>query len=277
LGDGNVLQYAPTWPSFHELIGIGKRVVFMSGSDYSPEGDEILFLKNTICDWTEPKLPLNPYPICNFTKPKISPANMDRTIFRPETSEIQYGFLNADGQLGGNENLLDEKSLPEFFKCGVNIPSPDNITPKRMEATVWALDRAHALDQQKCVGLLRNSSKWQSVDCARANMIPACVGQTNSLQWKLGGSSVVESDSSAACNALSMIYSVPATGFENQIVYKLLEEAPKNVEGVWVDAKQLVEDVFFTTQAGSSANVPQNDGELVSRPVFSLDAFQAIE
>lgn len=273
-----MLQYAAAWPSFQELINIGKHIVFMSGSDYSPDGDEILFLKNTICDWTEPKLPLNPYPICNFTKPVSSPANMAQTIFRPETSEIQYAFLNADGQLGTNKNLLDEKSLPDFVECGVNIPSPDNVTPKRMEATIWALDRDHALEPQKCVGLLRNSPKWQSVDCSRANMAPACVGQADSLYWKLGGAAIPESDASAACAALAMDYSVPATGYENQVVFKLLQEAPKNVEGVWVDAKQLVADVFFSSQTESiTADATQSDEELASQPVFSLDTLQAIE
>lgn len=245
----------------------------MSGSDYDIDGQEILFVKGDICGWTEPKLPLSPYPVCNFTDPEISPAGTDLTIFRPETSEIEYAFLNADGKIGKNHDLLDEKTLPDMVKCGANIPSPDNITPKRMEATIWALKPGYELDPKKCVGLLRGSSEWQSIDCSRANMAPACVSKTNTLQWKLGGASIAESDASAACSALAMDYSVPATGYENQVVFKLVRDAPSSIEGLWIDAKQLAATIFGNSEGEHDAivAVEQEDQPL------AIDILQAIE
>ena len=126
----------------------------MSGADYLTQGEELLFVKDTICNWQEPPLPLTPFPECRFTQSKTNIAipNADATIFRPETTEIQYGFLNANGQIGSNEYLLNEESLPGVVDCGVNIPSPDNVTPKRMEAMVWAVTKGHELDADKCVG-----------------------------------------------------------------------------------------------------------------------------
>lgn len=242
----------------------------MSGTDYLIEGQELLFVKDSICNWTEPSLPMNPFPSCDFSKPALSPADTNLTLFRPETSEIEYGFLNADGQVGKNKYLLTEKTLPDVVNCGANIPSPDNITPKRMEATIWTLEQNHTLDKHKCVGLLRQSSKWQGVDCNRVGMVPACVLTHNTNVWRLGAHAVKEQDAAKACSAVSLEYSVPATGYENQIVFNLLKQAPASVEGVWLDARDLIAEIFF-----GSDDIQQVDNE--DEDQLSIDAVQAVE
>ncbi|RLN15353.1 hypothetical protein BBJ28_00024461 [Nothophytophthora sp. Chile5] len=244
------LQYDTRWPAFQELIDAGKRVLFMSGADYLTSGQELLFVKETICNWQEPSLPLAPFPACVFNVSQLGPSDDNFTIFRPETSEIEYGFLNSDGQIGSNKNLLDETSLPGMVDCGVNLPSPDNITPKRMESTVWVVPKGHELDPTQCVALLREAKTWQSVDCQAANMVPACVDLENPHYWQLGGTPVVEADAPSACAKLSptdMEFSVPASGYENELVHRLLlEKAPASVAGVWLDAKALVSKVYST-------------------------------
>ncbi|KAE9025608.1 hypothetical protein PR003_g11688 [Phytophthora rubi] len=248
------LAYHTKWPTFEELLRVGKRVVFMSGVDYLTYGEEILFVKDMVCNWQEPPLPLAPFPECRFnqSKTQIGVPDENFTIFRPETSEIEYGFLNADGQIGINKYLLNEESLPGVANCGVNLPSPDNITPKRMEATIWAVPKGQELDAKKCVALMRDSKTWKSVDCRTANLVPACVDVKNPRHWLLGNAPVVEADAAAACAAVTsgaMEFSVPASGYENGLVHKLLTQSPSRaIAGVWLNAGPFVSEVYSAEQ-----------------------------
>ncbi|CAI5743839.1 unnamed protein product [Peronospora destructor] len=248
------LAYETKWPTFEELLRAGKRVLFMSGADYLIQGEELLFVKDTICNWKEPPLPLAPFPECRFTHSEtyIGIPDENFTIFRPETSEIEYGFLNANGQIGYNKYLLNEESIPGVVDCGVNIPSPDNLTPKRMEATVWAVTKGQELDGSKCVALMRESKTWQSVDCQATNLVPACVDMKNPRLWQLGSVSVVEADAASTCSALSaseLKYSAPASGYENELLYsQLIKHAPRSIGGVWLNAKVFVSEVATVAQ-----------------------------
>ncbi|KAK1947192.1 hypothetical protein P3T76_001202 [Phytophthora citrophthora] len=262
------LAYTTKWPTINELLHVGKRIVFMSGVDYLTDGEELLFVKDTVCNWQEPPLPLAPFPECRFneSKTQIGIPDENFTVFRPETSEIEYGFLNADGQIGINKNLLNEETLPGVAQCGVNIPSPDNITPKRMEATIWAVPKGHELDPNKCVALMRDSKIWKSVDCQSANIVPACVDVKNPRYWQLGSASVVEADATAACAALSstMEYSASTSGYENGLLYaQLLEHAPSPVAGVWLNARSFVSEVYTTEKIQPVAKV-STIGDIIS-------------
>lgn len=253
---------------FQDLVDAGKRVVFMSGADYSPEGDELLFVKESICDWQEPPLPFAPFPSCRFQHSNIGPLDESKTIFRPETSEIEYGFLNADGQIGKNKYLLDETSLPPLVDCGVNIPSPDNITPKRMESTIWALKRGDTLEKGKCVAITRAGASWKSVDCDAPNMVAACVDPDRSNDWRLSTTQAVEAKSVEACKQLSdekVAYGVPASGYENKLVFSLLSLAPASVAGVWINAKDIVDDIYFSVAAQKTRSDGAGGGDAVAR------------
>ena len=270
-------QYETTWPTFEELLRVGKRVLFMSGADYLTQGEELLFVKDTICNWQEPLLPLTPFPECRFNHSETTTGIPDEnfTIFRPETSEIEYGFLNANGQIGYNKHLLNEKSLPGVADCGVNIPSPDNLTPKRMEATVWAVSKGHELDASKCVALMRESKTWQSVDCQAANLVPACVDMKNPRRWQLGIVSVVEADAASACSTMSaseLEYSAPASGYENELLRsQLIDHAPKSIAGVWLNAKLFISEVYSKEQMLASTTV---DEQLKVSPIDDVTSVE---
>ncbi|KAG6611643.1 uncharacterized protein IUM83_13796 [Phytophthora cinnamomi] len=259
------LAYGTKWPTFEELLRVGKRVVFMSGADYMTYGEEILFVKDSVCNWQEPPLPLAPFPECRFNESQthIGVPDENFTIFRPETSEIEYGFLNADGQIGINKNLLNEKSLPGVVNCGVNLPSPDNITPKRMEATIWTVPNGQELDPNKCVALMRDSTTWRSVDCRTAKLVPACVDVKNPRHWLLGSAPVVEADAAAACAAIAsatMEFSVPASGYENGLVHHLLtQSSSSSIAGVWLDVKSFVSQVYSVENSASEIRVSSVD------------------
>ena len=42
-----------------------------------------------------------------------------------------------------NRPLLDEVSLPEVTRCGLNSPSPDSLTPERAAAMIWTWADGH--------------------------------------------------------------------------------------------------------------------------------------
>lgn len=253
---------------------MGKRIVFMSGADYSPEGDELLFVKESICGWQEPPLPFAPFPSCRFQRGNIGPLDENKTIFRPETSEIEYGFLNADGQIGKNKYLLDESSLPPLVDCGVNIPSPDNITPKRMESTIWALKRGERLEKGKCVAITRAEASWKSVDCDAPNMVAACVDPDRPNDWRLSSAPATEAKSVSECRQLSdeeLAYGVPASGYENKLVFNLLSLAPTSVAGVWVNAKDIVDDVYVSAAAAAQENVGGDSVDALAHKTMRQD------
>ncbi len=45
--------------------------------------------------------------------------------------------------LNRNRPLLDEATLPDVSNCGVNVPSPDMLTPQRSAASIWTWAPSH--------------------------------------------------------------------------------------------------------------------------------------
>lgn len=250
---GDMARYKG-WPTLRELIDSGKRIMVMSGADYSARAGDVLFVKGNVCHWYEPSLPFEAYPACRFVPSGRGPLDVKETIFRPETSEIEYAFLNADGHFGRNEHLLDEKSIPPIVQCGVNIPSPDNVTPKRMESMVWAFSRSSELEPGKCVALMRGAPHWQSVDCSAPGFVAGCVSSTDIHRWQLGSDSIPERFANESCAKLSASfkYEAPASGYENHILHHQLQFAPSTILGVWINAKDLLHHIWFSQPANDS-------------------------
>ena len=68
-------------------------------------------------------------------------------LFRTMTCELMYGPLNCDFVYHGvNAPLLDEYALPQVVACGLNVPSPDLLTPERSAAGVWTWAPGHPFD-----------------------------------------------------------------------------------------------------------------------------------
>ncbi|RHY86214.1 hypothetical protein DYB35_010589 [Aphanomyces astaci] len=227
------------WPTFDALLAQGIRVAFLSASNYSPVGDDLLFYKQSLCSWQEPDLPFAPYPDCRFDKSPLSTLTSKGVLFRPETSEIQYGLLNAMGHLGPNVHLIDEAELPKLLECNVNIPSPDNVTPQRMEAMVWSFAPSEptAVGPLHCTAMMRQSPRWTSRPCAAtADMAIACKATENAT-W------IVVSDSQDNACPMGFAKTVPTNGYENRLLHDaLLLVAAENKPsvGVWVPVPDVV-------------------------------------
>lgn len=194
-----------------DLMQNKKKIMFLSGAHYPQQG--VLFDKNALCHWQEPELPLIKYPYCRFINPNVSKPNAG-TILRPETSEIQYGFLNAKGQRGKNKHLLDENTIPDVIKCGVNIPSPDNLTPKRMEAFNWIVRPETILNTTDCFALQLNGY-WTNLPSEQ----PCLAACRHGSIWRLGAK--LQTHATVSCPE-GFDLGIPTSGFENQQLVDLL-------------------------------------------------------
>nr|AIG55694.1 secreted protein [Thraustotheca clavata] len=235
------------WPTFETLIASGKKVAFLSVSNYSPVGDEILFHKHDLCSWQEPDLPFKPYPECRFKDWVTGTIENDHILFRPETSEIQYGFINAQGHLGPNEYLIDNALIPRLMECNVKIPSPDNLTPNRTANFIWSFAEKEPKNPSDCIVMHRNSSRWYSHDCNTATGYrPACMtaaskNESSNALWSLGA---ISDGTHPNCPPGSK-FGVPTNGYENRVLFDLLWAQDPNTHGIWINAKTIIDQVYM--------------------------------
>lgn len=211
-----LLLIGGVWPSMDELVARGKRVMFVSGADYGLAMNTVIFTKDgTVCGWREP--PLRHFvgaPVCSVETNGSYPgqgATLNGQLYRVTTCELQYGPMNCDFIWGAsNEPLLDEVSLPEVSRCGLNSPSPDSLTPARAAATIWTWADGHPYDpysgqnqpvqlwmmlqdmlqsffvgddtKAECGAISTIDGRWRAVKCS--SMLPtACRG--NGGEWQL--------------------------------------------------------------------------------------------
>ncbi len=98
---------------------------------------------------THNKVDLQVAPACSLVHPKsgrVEPMHAGR-LLRTMTCELMYGPMNCDFVYHGvNAPLLDEYAMPQVMACGLNIPSPDLLTPERTKSTVWTWAPGHPFD-----------------------------------------------------------------------------------------------------------------------------------
>jgi hypothetical protein len=172
------------WPSMDAMLAQGRRVVFVSGVDYGDAMRPLVFAKGEeVCGWTEPPLgAVDGAPSCRLD-PSVGgsstggsnapgPGFFDGQIVRLTACELQYGPMNCEFAWGHtNAPLLDETSLPPVVECGINIPSPDLLTPARAAAAVWTWAPGHPY-----VGV-----GWDGAATVGASSIPG-----EASRWRLG-------------------------------------------------------------------------------------------
>lgn len=191
-------EYNGTWPSIDQLSVSGKKVLFVTGADYGPVIDPIMFSKEgrkTVCGWTEPDFHVFVgEPECLATGNPYTGETLAGKIFRVITCELYYGPMNCNFEWSSsNDPLLDESSLPEVSRCGLNMPSPDLLTPSRAAATIWSWAPDHPFpdttdppsilqsmlrvwktvlngfrDPQDCAFIARDDGRWRTGSCTMA-------------------------------------------------------------------------------------------------------------
>ena len=149
------------WPSALELSAMNKSVVVVSGTDYGAEAMGSLVFprrgESAPCGWAEPALKgFRGVPQCDAEcsardgcsesggEQMQTAKTLSGRILRILSCELQYGPLNCDFVWKqGNDPVLDEQSLPGVTSCGLSMPSPDSVGPRRAAAGVWTWAEGH--------------------------------------------------------------------------------------------------------------------------------------
>ncbi len=163
------------WPSIAHIRGQGYRVMFISTTDYGIQMYPIIFPRGkAVCDWFEPGLKsIDGPPSCTIHSRKGDRGFNTGAITRTSSCEIQYGPLNCDFVWKfRNSPILDESSLSEVIDCGMNIPSPDFLTPQRSAAAVWTwapgYPRNISSNSQEsffCAFISSSDGRWRTSSC----------------------------------------------------------------------------------------------------------------
>jgi len=131
------------WPTGSDMMISGRRLVMVSVADYGQDMAPFVFSRDSsICSWTEPPLrSVSGTPECVLNGVT---ELFTGSLVRVATCELEYGPLNCEFVWkGGNIPYFDEASIPGVVDCGVNIPSPDLLTPSRAAAAVWTWAPGH--------------------------------------------------------------------------------------------------------------------------------------
>lgn len=244
--------------------------MLLSGEGYGTVQDTFMFCKSHVCQWSEPSLSdFHPFPICRFADdPKMT--KLGPRLYRPESSEILYGPLNAEGHYGPNQGLLTEKTLPGLMACGINLPSPDNLTPERMEAMIWSFEPEEPRGRYPCTVMNVQSGKWKQIPCTRSSSkssLPvACQDLEVPTLWTLGQSSNSFTDISKESCPRGYRFSIPKNGLEHEYLKRAVTTtlAAKEVEAVWLNLSTTV----------SSSLVYGDKGDFDDHPFLDLDLAQ---
>ncbi|EFN52069.1 hypothetical protein CHLNCDRAFT_139316 [Chlorella variabilis] len=141
-----------------KMLEAGKRLMLVSGTDYGDTMEPLIFGRGkALCGWNEPPLAsVDGTPECLINQQgMIEPQPLfDGMLTRVISCELQYGPMNCDfAYRGTNDPVFDEATLPPVTGCGLNMPSPDLLTPDRAAATIWTWAPGHPFDPTSELGL----------------------------------------------------------------------------------------------------------------------------
>jgi hypothetical protein len=163
------------WPPVARLLEEGFRVMFVSSSDYGEQMESLVFPRGeAVCDWREPGLTEMDPATCRTS----STGFMNGSLLRTPSCEIQYGPLNCDFVWRNtNSPILDDVLLREVTACGLNVPSPDLLTPERAAAAVWTWAPGYPspILETPCAYVAASDGRWRTSSCGELEDLPlAC-------------------------------------------------------------------------------------------------------
>lgn len=210
--------------------------MFLTEVDYSAHDLQYFFLKKSVCNWIENTPPLSDFPSCKFKKSGINAKKLYGNIDQVVSSELHFGEKNSNGYVGWNMYPLNETRIPNMVRCGVNVISPDNITPARMESMVWTLAPNTFWNQGECLTYRKDLAVWLSVDChdIPPNTAAACQDLRKPLVWMIIGPVTTLEEAVMTCagttdgtrgKLATMTFSIPATAYENSYFLEVCERS----------------------------------------------------
>ena len=182
-----------SWPSVSHLRERGFRIFFVSSSNYGAEMEPLIFPRGkAVCNWFEPDLRNidTKGPVCSIHTETGRRGFHTGSLLRTPSCEIQYGPLNCDFVWKNkNSPILDESTLLRVLNCGLNVPSPDLLTPERASALVWTwapgyprMEDGSLLQNDTCTYVSSSDGRWRSAPCADVYDLPLACKLQGSLR-----------------------------------------------------------------------------------------------
>lgn len=182
-----------SWPSISHMQGKGFRLLFVSSSDYGAEMETLIFPRGrAVCNWFEPSLQNidTMGSECSIHTKRGQRGFHTGSLLRTPSCEIQYGPLNCDFVWKDtNSPILDESTLPRVLNCGLNVPSPDLLTPERAAALVWTwapgypqTEDGSLFQNDTCTYISSSDGRWRTAPCADVDDLPLACKLKGSLK-----------------------------------------------------------------------------------------------
>lgn len=184
-----------SFPTMAQMITSGKQILLMSGTDYGERMKPYIFYKYgpQLCNWYEPSLEQIDFDNCVvWINETYSILSYNGTLFRPETAQLVYGpyYAGRQSQLGHlsstslprPEKYLNNKTLVKVMRCGINVPSPDLITPKRIAAQVWSWAPNEPRFTNGTATISAHDGRWRT--CQESLKIPKLCRKTDSPLYR---------------------------------------------------------------------------------------------
>jgi hypothetical protein len=157
------------------------RVLLLSRTNYN---ESLLWARDLLCNWTEPDVNQIDVKRCIYTVNNRS-VSESGTIYRPETTHDEYGPL-----MGADRYQLNATTLPPLVACGVNIPSPDSLTPQLLQAQIWSVAPNVDITGAACATMDQHTGpRWQVLlSRNECNKLPVIQTPRNAVEnlrlWK---------------------------------------------------------------------------------------------
>lgn len=227
------------WPSAQKMLEAGSRVLFVSGTDYGEKMYPLVFPRGKkMCNWFEP--PLRQFqgpPVCNVKTKRGFVGFFTGSIIRSPSCELQYGPLNCDFVWkSDNSPIFDESSLENAVECGMNVPSPDLLTPSRSASAIWTWAPGYPmlenLLEDQCAFISSTDGRWRTTDCDMDSMPIACrLGDGTASSQTIW---ILRSNNLEKCPN-GTLFDVPRHPKENLELVKRIRET--HFPGAWLPLK----------------------------------------
>eukprot|EP00823_Brevimastigomonas_motovehiculus_P009110 TRINITY_DN8792_c0_g1_i1.p1 TRINITY_DN8792_c0_g1~~TRINITY_DN8792_c0_g1_i1.p1 ORF type:complete len:506 (+),score=74.26 TRINITY_DN8792_c0_g1_i1:45-1562(+) len=235
--------YRRQWPSYRELLRIGKRVIAVNFNEFH------LFNISTGADiWWSP-------PFWFSTQFDLRPAQWDplkctakgiswygRTFSRGLDNRLILGPHSIYDETQQGKLIVTDDDIKRMLDCGAGQIALAELAPNRTKAFVWSWDYGSLQPQSTSPGLncvyMGTNGRWFTADC-EIKLRVACLSNSassSSTAWVVTNSSARFSDAPTACASLtsssSFHFAVP---LDSKMNHDLLQLADVPRGAVWVN------------------------------------------
>jgi len=204
------------WPTLNEFLSMGKRIVFISRTNY---GDELmqpyLFPRETSFE-DRGTIQTNP---CN--NPRSRPPG---TLFvRAFSSGLWYAWFHKEN------GYVNSSQISRHMACELtNYLGIEMTHPKLMEGFIWSWDIGEPKEGNNlCPAIWVSSGRWKMISCAGKQKIDkypfACQSNSDPYHWILA-------ESPSTCPR-SFSFKAPLNAYQQK---KLLDLANQH-EAIWIN------------------------------------------